>query len=242
MVSMRWVVAVGLIAGCGRIGFDPSVEQGGGPGDQVDAPAGGSDMASAHYITGGSASQQVPIPSVVVSTGPLAGDDMVVVVAIHWRDASASVTTVLDTFGNGFSTAIGMTRLNTQSQIMWFKRVTAGVTMQVLFDRPAVGVDVKWAAYRDIDPQSSIGGRGGAGTSATAATGDLPVNGPAVVVASSASRSASATAGPGFSQRHAAGGGVLEDRDVAEAGTVNATATLSASDDWIIQAVALRPR
>jgi len=186
---------------------------------------------------------QFPTPQIVTSTGELNDTDMVVVVAVHWHDTSASVDTVLDTFGNGFSTATGMTRFNAaQSQIMWFKRVTRGIAIQVLFDQPAVGVDVKWAAYRDIDPMTSIGGKGGSGTSATADTGDLPVSGPVVLVASSASRTADAEAGAGFTQRQKANGGVLEDREVAEAGTVNATATLNASDDWIIQAVALRPR
>lgn len=185
---------------------------------------------------------QLPVPEIVTTTGPLGDADMVVVVAIHWRDTTASVATVLDTFGNGFSTASGMTRYNAaQSQIMWFKRVTAGITIQVLFDQPAAGVDLKWAAYRDIDPTSAISGIGGSGTSATAETGDLSLAGPAVLVAASASRSADAAAGPGFTQRHKADGGVLEDRDVSGPGVVNATATLSAADDWIIQVVALRP-
>jgi hypothetical protein len=249
---MRWVIALGLIAACGRIGFDPSgagdgggggsSTTGGGTGD-VDAPGGGG-AASAHYITGGSASQQLPIGTISTTTGPLNETDMVVVVAIHWEDATSSVTTVLDTFGNGFTTATSMTRHNAaQSQIMWFKRVTEGITITVLFDQPAPEVDIKWAAYRDIAQTATIGGSAGeSGTSAIADTGGVSVSGPAVLVASSASQAADAGAGPGYAERHKGGGGVLEDRDVTAPGIVNATATLSAADDWIIQVVALRPR
>jgi len=101
---------------------------------------------------------------------------------------------------------------------------------------------VKWAAYRDIDQLVTLGGSTGqSGTSATPDTGDMVVTGPAVLVASSASRAVDAAAGPGFTQRHKSGGGVLEDRDVDEPGFVNATATLSSADDWIIQVTALRP-
>jgi len=253
---MRWVIAVGLIAACGRIGFDPSTggaddgaggggggsTTGGGTSD-VDAPGGGG-AASAHYITGGNASRQTPTTTISTATGPLNEMDMVVVVAIHWGDATSSVATVLDTFGNGFSTATSMTRYNAaQSQIMWFKRVTQGITINVLFDQPAPAVDIKWAAYRDIAQTATIGGSAGeSGTSAIADTGNLSVSGPAVLVASSASQAPDAVAGPGYAERHKGGGGVLEDRDLTEPGIVNATTTLSAVDDWIIQVVALRPR
>jgi hypothetical protein len=248
---MRWVIALGLIAACGRIGFDPSEGGGGGGGgsstaggdSDVDA-AGGGGAASSHYITGGSASLPAPTTAISTMTGPLSEADMVVVVAIHWRDATSSVMTVLDTFGNGFSTATGMTRYNAaQSQIMWFKRVTQGITITVLFDQPASGVDIKWAAYRDIAQTATIGGSvGQSGTSAIADTGDLSVSGPAVLVASSASQAPDAVAGPGYAERHKGGGGVLEDRDLTQPAIVNATTTLSAVDDWIIQVVALRPR
>src|SRR5262245_61049940 len=166
MVVMRWVIALGLIAGCGRIGFD-SLDEPGAPGDEgsnsgldVDAGGGsggsggsGSDsgvMPTSHYITGGTAGTVAPVTSFSTMTGPLTDSNMGLVVAIHWRDTTSSVMTVQDSFGNGFSMAGSMTRYNAQqSQVLWVKRVTAGTTINVTFNQAAPSISVKWAAYRD---------------------------------------------------------------------------------------------
>jgi hypothetical protein len=248
---VRWVIAMGLIAGCGRLGFDPLADDHGGTGDSGvgdgdptgDAAGSGDASPSRHYIGGGNALQVSPATSMSTITGPLTDTNMVVVVAIHWNNATSSVATVQDTFGNGFTMSGSVTRYNAaQSQITWFKRVTAGITINVLFDQATGSVDLKWAAYREIDQMSPTrGSLGDGGTGATADTGALSVTGPAVLVASSSSLAQSATAGPGYTERHRSGGGVLEDRD-ADQGAFNATAALSSSDDWIIQVTALRPR
>ena len=257
MVVMRWLIALGLIAGCGRLGFDPLDE--GRPGDNGAAGEDGSDgvgpdgggngggdgagtMPTAHYITGGSASF-VSATTVSTTTGPLTDQNMVLVVAIHWRNGTSRVTTVQDSFGNGFSMIGSKQAYNATSQVMWFKRVTAGTTIQIFFDQAAPTVDVKWAAYRDIDqtnPIVSPGFIGGSGTSTNPATAMLTVDAPAVMVASSGSLAGDAAPGPGFTERHKSGGGVLEDLE-APAGMFNATATLNTSNIWIIQLAALRP-
>jgi hypothetical protein len=241
------VIVLGLIAGCGRFGFDPIGSNGDDTGDDGGvtpdvAPTGDGGSADAYYITGGSASASGPLTSISTMTGPLTDANMVLVVAIHWRNATSTVTTVQDTFGNGFSMVGSMTRYNAaQSQITWFKKVSAGTTINVFFDQPAVSIDLKWAVYRNIDQASPIAGMlGEGGTSAIADSGALSIGGPAVLVASSASRAADASAGPGYTGRHRAGGGVLEDRTVGP-GAANATAMLTSSNDWIIQLVALRP-
>jgi len=239
---VRWVVAIGLIAGCGRVGFDPL---GGGGGDDSvgDAAGSGDPTPSRHYITGGTATQTIPTPFISTMTGALTDSDMVLVVAIHWRDTASSVTTVQDTFGNGFSMAGSVSQFNgAQSQIVWFKRVNAGTAINVFFDQPAPSIDLKWAAYRDIDQMSPTAGTiDDVGIGTTADSGTLSVTGPTVLVAASASRTADAAAGPGYTQRQKANGGVLEDRETGD-GVFNATAALSNSDEWIIHLVALRPR
>jgi hypothetical protein len=257
---VRWLIAVAVLVGCGRIGFDPLDDDNGGGfggdssgdgdgtgegGATVDGGIGsdgsGSTSPSAHYIIGGTASRVTAVGSVSAMTGPLTDNNMVIVVSIHWGNGVSSVATVQDTFGNGFSQVGSMRRHNsTQSQIMWFKRVTAGTTINVLFDQPAPLVDLKWAAYRDISQTSTlITTAANSGTGDTASTGiSLPVD--AVIVASSASYATNAVAGPGYTERHTSGGGVLQDVE-ASPGTVNATATMSSSAGWIMHMVALRP-
>src|SRR5262245_34967578 len=110
MVLMRWVITLGLIAGCGRIAFDPR-DDGDGGSNGTDANGVADDSAtdsgtpppSSHYVAGGSTSQSGPATSISTNTGPLAATNMVLVVAIHWRNATSSVSTVQDTSGNGFS-------------------------------------------------------------------------------------------------------------------------------------------
>jgi hypothetical protein len=247
-----------MVAGCGRIGFDP-LDDGNGTGDDMadgeagDEGAGGGGSAtvdagggvgdaSAHYITGGTASRVATVTSVSVMTGPLTDSNMVLVVAVHWGNTSTSNSTVQDSFGNGFSMAGALSRHNnTRSQVLWFKRITSGTTINVLFNQGAPDVDVKWAAYRDIDQASTIvTAAGDSGTSTMANSGAVTLGAKAIVVASSASQAASAAAGPGFSERHSSGGGVLEDL-VAPPGAINATAMMPSSNDWIMQMVALRP-
>jgi len=258
MVVMHWLITLGLIAGCGRIGFDPTddgtgggsndgiggggvvVDSGGGGGGSGDAPA---TMPTGHYITGGSTTSVAPATSITTMTGPLTDTNMVIVVAIHWTNSTSSVSTVQDSFGNGFSMIGSLQRYNGASQVIWYKKVTAGTTIQVFFNQAAPSISVKWAAYRDIDQASTFvmpGFIGGSGTGTTAATSMLTIGTTAVVVASLGSRAADATAGPGFTQRHKSGGGVLEDLE-ASAGMVKATAILNSSNDWIIQMAALRP-
>lgn len=257
MVVMRWLIALGLIAGCGRLGFDPLDENGGGPGDEgnsggldIDAgpgSGGGSDsgttIPTGHYITGGMASTGSPASSISTMTGPLTDSNMVLVVAIHWRDTTSSVTTVQDSFGNGFSMAGSMARYNAQqSQVLWVKRITAGTTINVIFNQPAASISLKWAAYRDITQSSPYfsSARSASGTGTAVATGAVPLPQGVVVVASAGSRATSASAGPGFTQRHVGNGGVLEDIETLP-GALNATATLSSANDWIIHMVALHP-
>jgi hypothetical protein len=263
MGVVRWVIAVAVLAGCGRIGFDPLDDRNGdgiadgedgedgadgtsGSNDVVvdggaGADSGGQTTATAHYITGGTSSRVTAVGSISVMTGPLTDTNMVLVVAIHWGNGVSSVQTVQDSFGNGFSQAGSMRRHNsTQSQIIWYKRITAGTTINVLFDQPAPLIDLKWAAYREISQTSPlVTTTGNSGTSATASSmASLPAN--AVVVASSASNAQNALPGPGYTGRHASGGGVLQDLE-SSPGMINATTTLSSANDWIMQMVALRP-
>jgi len=257
MVVMWAVIILGLIAGCGRVGFDPLGDDGttGESGDasdpNVDAggssgSGGGSDsgtMPTTHYVSGGTSSNGGMASSLTTMTGPLTGTNMVLVVAIHWRDTTSSVTTVQDSFGNGFSMAGSMARYNAQqSQVLWVKRITAGTTINVLFDQPAAGISVKWAAYRDIDQTMwFFGPRSASGTGTAVDSGAMMLPPGSVLVAAVGSRAPSASAGPGFTERQKVGGGVLEDLETGS-GSLNATATLSSSNDWIIHLVALHPQ
>jgi hypothetical protein len=247
---MRWSVVMMLVAGCGRFGFNPlngEGPNGGDDGSGVDGRVGDdanpSDASgvSRHYISGGITQLNGPVTSLSAMTTQLAGTNMFLVVAIHWHNGTSTVTDVQDSFGNGFSMVGSMRRNNSaQSQVIWVKRVTAGTSINVTFDQPTPTIDLQWAAYRDIDPMSYGPDISAAGTGLTADAGAMSLPSHVLIVTSAASRAPDASAGSGFTGRLQTNGGVLEDME-AGPGTVNATATLSSSNDWIIHAVLLRP-
>jgi len=247
---MQWGMAIVLVAGCGRFGFDPlgnGGDPGGDPGSGVDgnptddghpSDTGG---ASSHYITGGSAAINAPTTSFSTTTASLSDSNMFLVVAIHWLNGTSTVTDVQDSFGNGFSMVGSMQRYNSsQSQVIWVKKITAGTSINVTFDQPAANIDLQWAAYREIDQMSYGPDIGTGGTGATADAGALTLTRDTLIVTSAASRASAASAGTGFTERVRSNGGVLEDLE-ATSGTIHATATLSSSNDWIIHALVLRP-
>ena len=252
LVVMRWVIALSVIAGCGRFGFDPLDPNSGPPGSGVDGggnsgsgngSGNGSGSASKHYFSGGTYRSSTSPSSVTVMTGPLFATNMLLVVAVHWSNTTSSVTTVQDAFGNGFSMAGSMRRYNAkQSQVIWYKKVTAGTSINVYFDAPTPIVDLQWAVYAEIDQTSpTVATLSNSGTGTIASAGALMLSTNAVVVSFTQSQATDASAGPGFYERQKEGGGVLEDVDVGP-GSITATATLNSSNDWIIHAVVLRPR
>jgi hypothetical protein len=175
-------------------------------------------------------------------TGPLTDTNMFLVVAIHWQNGTSTVTDVQDSFGNGFSMVGSMRRFNSaQSQVIWVKKVTAGTSINVTFDQPTPTIDLQWAVYREIDQTNPYGADfSAAGTGTTASAGQITLMTNLIMVSSAASRAPAASAGSGFTERQRANGGVLEDIEAGPT-VVNASATLSSPNDWIIHAVLLRP-
>src|ERR1041385_1760090 len=129
-MPMRRRMCLTLLARCGRFGVDV-VGNGRTAADAVGAPSGGLRRWT-HELTGRTACNAGTATSISIPTAPLADTNMVIVVAIHWKSGTSSVATVQDSFGNGFSMLGSMTRYNASSQVMWFKRVTAGTTINVL--------------------------------------------------------------------------------------------------------------
>jgi hypothetical protein len=245
---MRWSVVAMLVAGCGRFGFDPLNGEGPNGGDDgpgvdgstSDGNPSDASGASRHYISGGIFQNNGPVTSFSTTTSDLTGTNMFLVVAIHWHNGTSTVTDVQDSFGNGFSMVGSMRRYNSaQSQVIWVKKITAGTSINVTFDQSTPTIDLQWAAYRDIDPMSYGPDISAAGTGMTADAGAMSLPSHVLVVTSAASRAPAASAGTGFTERLRTNGGVLEDIEIGP-GTINATATLSSSNDWIIHAVLLR--
>jgi hypothetical protein len=69
---------------------------------------------------------------------------------------------------------------------------------------------------------------------------DVDVTGAGLVVAAESSVQGTGSAGTGFTERVSSTGGLLEDEAVDAAAPVDASATLSVSQDWVIEAAAFR--
>ncbi|HEY5924388.1 MAG TPA: hypothetical protein VIV11_22075 [Kofleriaceae bacterium] len=251
---MRWVIGVAILAGCGRIAFDPLGGSGGddtsggdgslsGDGTTV-TDDGGTGSGAPQYVTGGSgfrfnsATASVTVPAI-------SGTDLAIVVVIAWTDGTSLVSNVTDTNGNTYAIAGGQIASGGLSQVMYYAVLPSpgGFTLDVTFTQPVPTAYLKVAAYQGIDPTLTlINANGANGTSATASTPNLAVTGPAVLVAGSISSGTAAGPGPGYAQRTASGGGILQDRYAPTGGSYNATAPLTGTAPWILELAALRPR
>jgi hypothetical protein len=238
---VRWALGVVVVAGCGRIAFDP-LDDGSGGGASGDA--GGSGSGSVGYIISGTG---LRLSSAVVSsmTGPFTDPDVVIVAAVDWRNTTSSVASISDTAGNVYSPTEATLRFGgTLSHVVYTAPIApgSGMTINVTLDQAAPEIHIKWVAYRGVDPGRPIlYTQSNSGTGVTADSGQAAVSEPAMLLGISSSTATSGSAGPGYQQRTAVGGGVIGDRDVVP-GTYRATANVSTSTQWIMQLIALRPR
>jgi hypothetical protein len=241
------LVVVAVLAGCGRIAFDPRDDGGGGGSSNDGGGGGGGDGGSgaASYVIGGNG---LRLNSATVSSmsGAYTDPDVVIVAAVDWRNTTSSVVSITDTAGNVYSpTAPALRFGGTLSHVVYSAPIAPGGparTIDVTLDQAAPEIHIKWVAYRGVDQAMPIvSTQSNSGTGVTADSGPASVNERSVLLAISSSTATSGSAGPGYQQRTAVGGGVIADRDVAP-GTYTATASVSTSTQWIMQLVALRPR
>src|SRR5580765_5562581 len=137
-----------------------------------------SAQAAISFVQVNSATPQSSAATVTVryTSAQTAGDLNVVVVG--WNDATAQVTSVSDTLGNSYVSAVGPTvRAGTATQSIYYAANIAAAgananTVTVTFSTPAVTADIRIAEYRGVATSNPVDVTAAAqGSSSTSSTG-----------------------------------------------------------------------
>jgi chitodextrinase len=171
------------------------------------------------------------------------------VVVVGWNSSSGQVTSVTDTRGNVYVSAVGPTSVGgfgTQS-IYYAAGITPAAananTVTVAFDSAVPYADIRIAEYSGIssvNPVDVVAAASGSGTSSS--SGTVTTTNPAdLLVGANLVASGTTGAGTSFTNRVITNpdGDILEDRIVTTAGSYSATAPLY-SGTWIMQMVAFK--
>jgi outer membrane protein assembly factor BamB len=169
------------------------------------------------------------------------------VVAVGLNDATSTITSVTDSAGNVYQLAAPMTRGSGLSQAIYYakniKAATAGsnvVTVQ--FPNAVPYVDLRVAEYSGLDTVSPFDTTAsGAGSGATANSGNLTTSAATELIFGAGMTSGGFANGTnGFISRiiTAPDADIAGDEYAATPGSYAATATMVASADWVMQAVA----
>lgn len=197
------------------------------------------------YVQSAWAAPQAPVSALALALGApqAAGDALVVFVG--WNDTSATISAVTDSRGDALALAVGPTKRTTVlTQSAYYARsVLAGAnTVTVHFSKAAKFVDLRVVEYTGVDALDAASAASGsaalATTSlATAQAGDL-------IVAGVLTTTGSMSPGSGFATRLVTNpdDDQVEDRVAGAPGTYSAMAPISAPSNYVISALALRPR
>lgn len=170
------------------------------------------------------------------------------VVTLTWAPTSLTVSSVVDSNGNTYTSAIGPTMwagTGYRSQVFYAKNMTGGATpatVTVTMSGSASVLAFFQHAYAGIDPTNPIVGTSEAVYTTAAGTfssGNVTSAVDNAVVFGYCVPLGSATAGSGMTPRALNNGNVTEDKYVSTAGAYAATAT-SGTTDLILQAVVFR--
>ncbi len=184
----------------------------------------------------------------VAFTGAQTAGDLNVVV-VGWNDSTATVSSVTDSKGNGYTlVAAPVVQSGTASQAIYYaKNIAAAAaganTVTVKFTVAAVYPDIRIAEYSGLDTVNPLDvSVGTQGNSATSNSGTVTTtNANDLLVGANLVQTLTSGPGTGYTSRviTSPDGDILEDRVVATIGSYNATAPLS-SGAWIMQMVAFR--
>jgi Chitobiase/beta-hexosaminidase C-terminal domain/Fibronectin type III domain len=186
--------------------------------------------------------------SVAYASAQSAGDLNVVIAG--WNDSTATVTGVTDSSGNSYSLAVGPTvQSGVATQSIYFAKnirpAAAGANVvKVQFSVAARFPDIRILEYRGVDPTSPFDVAVAAtGNSSSSSSGALTTtNANDLIVAGNVVQTGTTAAGSGFTRRviTSPDGDIAEDRIVSSVGSYTASAPLSLSGQWIMQAVAFK--
>ncbi len=247
---MRWVLALLIASGCGRIGFDVAggdVTGDGGtgdgmqPGQQSDA---GPVVGSPSFVTaveGSSASASAL--NVDVPGGVQNGD--VIIVMIGWRSGTNGVINVVDNNGNTYASQGAVTRSNNMVSQQTFTVTSAGVLanprITVTMTTPAPSLSVRVLVYRNV---MVIGGGSAQGTTANATTPVSPFTAGSIVVGSNtATVMAASPCAQCTTRMTTAFGDMVVERVFPTAGGIQSISVmLDGSAAWVMGQVELDPQ
>lgn len=214
-----------------------------------------SSIATAQYLFGplafvqateGAASGAVTSVSVAFKNDQVSGNFNVI--AISWKDNTASVNFVQDANGNGpggtYSLAVGPTAgTNLQQSIYYVPNIAAGPNIvTVSFNGPATNPNLMILEYSGVDLNNPVDvTAAAAGNGVQADTGFAHTTFSQDLLFAAGTTSGGFNAGAaGYTARIFAGGEIAEDQFVSVAEQYNATAVLTTAANWVIQLVAFR--
>ncbi len=176
-----------------------------------------------------------------------AGDLNVVVVG--WNDSTSTVSSITDSAGNTYVSAVGPTTNagNATQRIYYAKNIASaaagGNTVSVTFSTTVAYPDVRILEYSGLDPTNPLDvGIGASGTGTTQNSGSLTTTSANdLLVASNYVADSTTASGSGYTQRFITSGGELvEDQVVSATGSYSATSTQGGADWWVMQLAAFR--
>jgi fibronectin type 3 domain-containing protein len=172
------------------------------------------------------------------------------VVIVGWNDTVATVTSVTDTKGNTYVRAVGPTVLAAGlTQSIYYAKNIAGAaaganTVTVQFSTSATYPDIRIIEYSGLDVNNPLDSFSAAiGTAVAMDSGAaVTTNANDLLVGANIVLTSTAAAGSGFSTRiiTSPDGDIAEDKLLTAVGSYHATATLSNSGGWIMQAMAFK--
>jgi hypothetical protein len=246
---MRWALL--LLAGCGRIAFDPL---GGGSGDDTVTGDGRiADGIGGDGVTpggpqlvdvGGGDSPSSNQVTVMLTNGVQAGD--VILACVGFRDATTNITLVGDNRGNTYSREMQTNRTNgavsQECMVAIASSTVATVQVTANLSQAATQPSLRVLVYRGVDTSQAIQPQnsGGANIQNMNATTVTFKTGAKLVGINTADRTASI--GSGFTLLHTNSfGDIAEEKTSTTTGLQNTPAMLSTAGNWVMEAIALPP-
>jgi hypothetical protein len=171
------------------------------------------------------------------------------IVAIGWNNTTSNITSVTDSAGNTYQLAVPTARGTGISQAIYYapniKAAAAGTnTITATFNTATPYVDVRALEYSGLDPVSPFDvGASASGTGTTATSGTITTTAANDLIFSAGMTSGSfSAAGTNFTTRiiTTPDADIAQDRTAITAGAYTATAPLSGSANWLIQAAAFK--
>ena len=184
--------------------------------------------------------------TVTYAQAQVAGDTNIL--AIGWKDATSTITSILDSAGNTYS-SVSIVHGNGISQKIYYakniKAAAAGAnTVTVTFNAAAPFIDIRATEYSGLDPNYPIDvSHSAIGTGTTPNSGSVTTTAAQEVLFGAGTTTGSFTAaGTNFTSRiiTTPDANIAEDMFATATGSYSATATLSGSAAWIMQVVGLR--